>query len=213
MWMSNKALLSLPGSTSPVFHTRAAQLYALLPLPSRQRIHVLELFPGSPTDPLRGTLRTVDLENSPCFTALSYVWKQPPPSTDPSTVFVNEDCQLETTPNYRDALLALRHISEIAALTILVDSVCINQADPVEKAVQIPLMEAIFTFAETTYLWLVPGSEEIYAKIAWMHRANFLVRPWPGIPWLQGNKVMTMLGDHVRSLRRTRRFDFSELAV
>jgi len=136
-----------------------AQLYASLPLLRPQSIRVLGLSSAIPTDPLCGTLRVVDLETSPLFTALSYVWGQKSPVNLPSTISCNDGCQLNITPNCHDALIALHHRPGKKDLTIWVDAICINQQDDKEKSVQPPLMGSIYTFAETVWVWLGVGSD------------------------------------------------------
>ncbi|KAK4448397.1 heterokaryon incompatibility protein-domain-containing protein [Podospora aff. communis PSN243] len=168
----------------------AAQLYSILPLPKPQSIRVLDLYPGRPADPLRGILRTVDLETSPDFTALSYVWSQESPLTGPSAISANEGCQLEITPNCRDALLALRPAPGKAPLTIWVDAICINQKDEAEKSSQLLLMGTVYTFAETVFVWLGVGSSDVFHVFDWMEKSSRALPAPVGIPWLQGRKCM-----------------------
>ena len=60
-----------------------------------------------------------------------------------------------------------------------VDSVCINQADEVEKARHIPLIQVMYSWAEETYVWLGAGDDESYQAIDWIRNRAALMTPIP----------------------------------
>lgn len=83
-----------------------AQLYDSIPIPSgSQCIPVLDIpkRPLAADECLTGTLRIVDLRNSPKFTALSYVWGK---GSD-RTISCN-GCDINITRSCHQALLSLR---------------------------------------------------------------------------------------------------------
>ena len=142
-----------------------AQLYDVLALSERSRfIRLLDLdapsgsnVASNNSEPLTGHLRVACLENSPSFAALSYVWGEK--STLSHGILCRpHGCRIEITANCHAALCQIR--KRFGAVTIWLDSVCINQADEGEKARQIPLMREIYTWAEETYVWLGPGNDE-----------------------------------------------------
>ncbi|KAF6816139.1 heterokaryon incompatibility [Colletotrichum plurivorum] len=128
-----------------------AGLYAsLLPLLTHSRcIRVIDIsHNGDRNAPLRGSLRVVNLKDSPQFRALSYVWGDC--SGNEYTLHCN-GCDIPITKNCRDAIASLR--SQHADLTIWIDAVCINQGDEKEKTSQIQMMEEIYTWAQAAFVW------------------------------------------------------------
>ncbi|KAH7071844.1 heterokaryon incompatibility protein-domain-containing protein [Paraphoma chrysanthemicola] len=142
-----------------------AELYTRHSLPPGSKtIRVLniesvpELAQNALDEPIRCTLCTVDLDDQPKFTALSYVWGVDPPT--PQHFLHCGELRIPVTKNCESALRHLRQ--SMGCLTIWVDAVCINQADDVEKARQIPLMGDIYSSADPVYVWLgeaTPGTD------------------------------------------------------
>ena len=126
--------------------------------PHSHTIRVLDVRPiphdATEGTPLECTLRIIDLDADPAFTALSYVWGDPTPTRSivcDGVVFgVGENCYS-----------ALWYLSKkLQGLVIWVDAICIDQEDVrEEKGWQIPLMEEIYTKAEQVYVWLGKGDE------------------------------------------------------
>jgi hypothetical protein len=97
---------------------------------------------------LAGRLRTANLDDLPCFTALSYVWGE---SSLRRTISCLPEVQtLEITENCHAALTQVQR--QFGAVSIWVDSICINQNNHGEKTTQIPLMQNIYTKAITVHL-------------------------------------------------------------
>jgi len=135
--------------------TTPTNLYRSLPVGSN-RIRLLDLKAAiAPGDDLVGRIRVVNLNHSPRFTALSYVWGA---KATPSDTIVCQplSCSLEITSGCYDAL---RHVRSVfGAVTIWVDAICVNQEDDDEKVAQIRYMGDIYTRAEAVYVWLGEGS-------------------------------------------------------
>ncbi|KAF1841543.1 WD40 repeat-like protein [Cucurbitaria berberidis CBS 394.84] len=144
-------------------------------------VRVLELYPGEPDDPFKGTLHIVSIdfsyplmedmsykgerytrhtnhavslatEKPVWYTALSYVWGAP--------IF---DQAISIEPGFikitSSLASALRHLRSIENSVILwIDQICMNQPDIAEKVQQIPLMGKIYTNATNTLIWL--GDDE-----------------------------------------------------
>ncbi|KAI2474617.1 Heterokaryon incompatibility protein [Pyrenophora tritici-repentis] len=137
-------------------------------------IRVLELHSGESGSPLQGSLHTVSIdfsyptrpyeygltrdtnhavslvtEQPVWFTALSYVWGANPIFDQTIT---SEHGPITITRSLAAALRELR--SEHDSVYLWIDQICINQPDNEEKAMQIPLMDKIYTRATNTVIWL-----------------------------------------------------------
>ncbi|RMZ69347.1 Heterokaryon incompatibility [Pyrenophora seminiperda CCB06] len=139
-------------------------------------IRVLELHPGDLGNPLQGSLHTVSVdfsyptrawqfgltftratnhaislvtERPVWFTALSYVWGANPIF---DLTITSEHGPIIITRSLAAALQQLRSTRDSVYLWI--DQICINQPDNEEKAMQIPLMDKIYTQATNTVIWL-----------------------------------------------------------
>jgi hypothetical protein len=104
------------------------------------------------------------------FNALSYVWGENATlchaiSFRPchNQICKSGLCQAHSSYSFkitRSCYSALRRLQQLfGPLTIWVDSICINQRDQGEKFSQIPLIQEIYTKAETVYIWLSEGNE------------------------------------------------------
>lgn len=125
--------------------------YKHQPLPSSHHIRLLE-FPGytDENEPLKGTLRVVDVEEASLpYVALSYTWGQPNFSQD---LLLDGGKVFRITPILAAALRRFRYAS--ALRWIWVDAICINQQDDAEKTTQIPLMADIYRGASRVMVWL-----------------------------------------------------------
>lgn len=149
------------------------QLYADLPVDA-DSIRVLTLQPWQPQAdqndtqaPIIGQLRVVPMDSHPEFTALSYVWG---PYAEPRDTVICNGVSVEITANCREALLALCKLPR--PVTVWVDAICINQEDDGEKAIQLPLMEEIYAWSQTVYIWLGPGSEGSDRGMDWLRKAS-----------------------------------------
>ena len=139
-------------------------------------IRVLELHPGESGSSLQGSLHTVSIdfsyptrpfeygltytratnhavslvtERPVWFTALSYVWGANPIFDQTIT---SEHGPITITRSLAAALQELR--SKHDSFYLWIDQICINQPDNDEKAMQIPLMDKIYTRATNTVIWL-----------------------------------------------------------
>lgn len=130
------------------------QLYDALPLTEPRCIRVLDIEAGASSTPLRGTLRVVDLQTSPNFTALSYVWGR---SGSTLHTISCDGADVPLTKSCHQALCALRSIYGV--VSVWVDAICTHQGNDKEKEVQIPLMREIYTWARAVYVWLGPATD------------------------------------------------------
>ncbi|KAF4969814.1 hypothetical protein FSARC_3039 [Fusarium sarcochroum] len=132
-------------------------------------IRLVELQPGSPEDPLEGTILHRHFspaeKDIPGFEALSYAWgDQSNPDSiklsreqhphDEQPFQVSETGSVDIGQNLASALRALRHHNEPRILWC--DSICINQQDIEERAAQVRRMNEIFQHAKSVIVWMGP---------------------------------------------------------
>ncbi|ETS85262.1 hypothetical protein PFICI_03287 [Pestalotiopsis fici W106-1] len=98
----------------------------------------------------RFALSTDDYIKPVLYTALSYTWGKPDPSTD-TTI----DCEGHKLKITKSLATALKHFRQKDhSILLWVDQICINQLDSQEKIQQIPLMSSIYRYATNTSIWL-----------------------------------------------------------
>jgi hypothetical protein len=104
------------------------------------------------------SLRQVDLDQHPRYSAVSYVWGSAAAnhaiSLNGKTFYVNSNLH-EALAHIRANLVS----GGAEKLDLWIDALCINQADPAEQSRQIAMMGDIYRLAERTILWLGPGDK------------------------------------------------------
>ncbi|KAG4430208.1 hypothetical protein IFR05_014310 [Cadophora sp. M221] len=116
---------------------------------TRLEIRVLILEPGRRGASIVCSTKTVSLEESLEYTALSYVWGE---ALYKSPVEFNGRKDFPITKNLKIALEHLRHETE--RLVLWIDALCIDQNNNEEKMHQVQLMKEIYSGAKETCLWL-----------------------------------------------------------
>ena len=136
-----------------------------------QEIRLLYIMPSDdPTSTIEMVMAHCNLGKHPPYEALSYTggnpFSSPPPSPNPSkkskhhtedpwekktNVLVN-DIPFPVKKNLMDALQRFRITHANKAMWI--DSICINEADPVERGEQVRLMGDVYGAAEDVPIWL-----------------------------------------------------------
>ena len=148
--------LSVPGAE--LFSRHQYRYHAL---PNHNYIRILKLEPLEPerlNTPLQCSLFNANVDHLWTYIAISYTWGPP----EPAKYLYIDDCFLPITPNLRAALLRLRSYWKGGPCYLWVDAVCINQADPEERAQQVQHMKKIYQSAKMTFSWL---GEEPMTKI------------------------------------------------
>ncbi|OJD35303.1 heterokaryon incompatibility protein [Diplodia corticola] len=154
------------------------------PIIDRHEIRILELLPGHFSDKLKGALHHCsvefefdvesderpydvryfrtrhglsmeDLTQPVWYTALSYTWGVPNPSTD--SVIECDGFELKITHSLDVALRHFRQTDD--SINLWIDQICIDQSNQREKEQQIPLMSKIYRHAVNTVVWLGEASE------------------------------------------------------
>lgn len=171
--------------------------YVYQPLPGTDWIRILQLWPGSVSDELRGQLVCIRLRDQEAYETVSYTWRGPGKGgtleLDGQALWVNSNCNT--------ALRNLRrpHKSRKA----WIDAVCVNQTDKDEKEAQVKMMGEIYARASRTVVYLGPGDgtvmllssqsllSNIGAGVTPSHRleledarTRLLARPWYQRKWI-----------------------------
>ncbi|KAI0894613.1 HET-domain-containing protein [Annulohypoxylon nitens] len=130
-----------------------------------REIRVLTVLPGSFDEPIRVTIGTQNLDASPIYNALSYVWGDAASASIPGNVVSIDGSDFPVTSNLLAALRYLRSVlGTVDPITLWVDAVCINQRDLDERKEQVSMMRDIYASAERVIIWL--GEEDEDSEIA-----------------------------------------------
>lgn len=173
--------LRAAGTTSSVPYRAPPSLsrYAYVDIPNNSSIRVLELAAGGEEDPIRCTLRTVDLDDLPEYEAISYCWGGPP---DERSILCGEGT-LPITKNLYDALQQFR--APETTRTVWADAICINQEDLAERGQQVPLMGRIYQQCSQCIVWLGIDEQDDYAAVKLLTKISQLklkqeskAKPW-----------------------------------
>ncbi|KAK0707555.1 heterokaryon incompatibility protein-domain-containing protein [Lasiosphaeris hirsuta] len=107
-------------------------------LQGQNDIRLMQLEPGSITNPVRVNLTTVDFRSSPPYDAISYVWGNQTPT---HTISCN-GVDLGVTANLHSALVQARLAN--AGRLVWADAVCINQSNVQERGSQVASMGLLY---------------------------------------------------------------------
>lgn len=122
-------------------------------------IRLIKLQRGSGDEVLRCTLETVSLDDQPAFHALSYVWGA---GTEKRQVNIDSHV-VPVAPSLATVLEHFRShhydFLELHSSFLWIDAICINQADPKERAQQVRLMGRIYRQASRVLVWIGEGDE------------------------------------------------------
>ena len=157
--------------------------YRYDPLEGPREIRLVRVQPGArQRSQLRCSLKTVSLESTPLYAALSYTWGSPyskssggksPASAQsdlsPIRILLNGH-SISVTENLADALFRFSRLGVDQYLWI--DAICINQADLLERNSQVSIMGDIYASAHTVLVWL--GEEDWNFKVANVFVTKFL---------------------------------------
>ncbi|KAF6840585.1 HET domain-containing protein [Colletotrichum plurivorum] len=117
-------------------------VYKSLPITNGE-FRLITIHPAISTSlPITATLSTASITvQHGTYNALSYTWGG---TTEPHAIIVN-GFAFFVTPNLREALQHLRHDSQ--GMTIWIDSICIDQANPSERSEQVSMLNKIYSSA------------------------------------------------------------------
>lgn len=150
------------------------------PLSSPHHIRLLQIIAtGNNNLPPCYDLITIDLDENPPYTALSYTWGNPLSDEDHAEKkWPNQISRLvlkdgQSIPIGQNLNTALRYFSEMGIYgDIWIDATCINQSDTEERSAQVAIMGDIYATAERVLVWL--GEEDWNSKVAIVFLEKFL---------------------------------------
>jgi hypothetical protein len=111
-------------------------------------IRILELLPGSFSDPLHCVLRIAAIETDLVYDALSYMWGDP----SPTGRIVLDGEAFPVTGSLENALRHVRLRDSVRYLWA--DAVCINQRDIKERGNQVHLMKEVYSWSKIVRVWI-----------------------------------------------------------
>lgn len=114
-------------------------------------------------------LETVHLKDNPSYVALSYTWGPPTAEAADAGITNNSNHAIRCngaviliTQNLHDFLRRARRDPELLSQRFWVDSISINQKDPIERGSQVSFMASIYRSADVVIAWL--GEEDAYTE-------------------------------------------------
>jgi len=134
----------------PSFSPQPNTMSIYKPLETPTSVRLIELLGSTKADgPLHCHIHHANLDDSPAYNALSYVWGD---ESDPGAIY----CDGVPLPITRSLAAALRHLRLPGkALVLWADAICINQNDTTgEKEAQITLMGRVYSQAAEVLVWL-----------------------------------------------------------
>ncbi|KAH7068523.1 heterokaryon incompatibility protein-domain-containing protein [Paraphoma chrysanthemicola] len=131
------------------------QLFHYPPLSAAGSIRTIILEPAQKhTDVIVCSLHETPLEDTPTFTALSYVWG----SKNGNKSIRCDGKVIAVTDNCRKAMRRLRSEAGGKQLRLWIDSICIDQSSMTEKSSQVSMMGDIYARADRVVAWLGTGT-------------------------------------------------------
>jgi Heterokaryon incompatibility protein (HET) len=99
------------------------------------------------------SMRRVCLDDSPEYTALSYMWGD----QEDRKLILLHDMEVSVTRNLENALY---HLCRTSVTTMWVDALCINQSDDGEKSEAVQQMQRVYQDATHVSVWLGPSGDD-----------------------------------------------------
>ncbi|KAL7781095.1 heterokaryon incompatibility domain-containing protein [Trichoderma afarasin] len=132
--------------------------YQYQPFQDNASIRIFTLAPGKPSEPLRGTLEAIRIDEIGSYEAISYVWKEDGPPNCKYEIVINTDDNEERLLELTEGgniFAALRRIRlPDRGRRIWADQICINQDDLDERSQQVQFMNRIYKDASHVLVWL-----------------------------------------------------------
>lgn len=123
--------------------------YAYADIPNLTTVRLLNLLPGNEGEALRGSLSFAELDDTPEYEAVSYVWGDPTP-VEP--IILGDERQFLLTSNLAKALRRLRLHED--SRTLWADQICVDQMNDSERSAQVKLMNRLYRSASRILVWL-----------------------------------------------------------
>lgn len=144
-------------------------VYRQLETPSS--IRLLRLYKNEGSPGIRAELAVFDIadEECPLFTTVSYTWGEGYSDEYISLNGHDRSVLKSLMPLLRMLCSDENQDFHLAEHWFWIDSICINQADLIERAAQVKLMTNIYRKAQRTLVWLAEGSEDTHQALDFLY--------------------------------------------
>ncbi|KAF1940386.1 hypothetical protein EJ02DRAFT_350135, partial [Clathrospora elynae] len=165
----------------------------------KKSVRLLELLPGRDSEPISCKLHVCDLDETPSYIALSYMWNQ----GGHHKYIECQGTKMRVGENlwnflwqYRRRFSIKQHGEKelVQAARLWIDAACINQKDTEERSHQVSLMRYIYMGANSVIAWL--GLAQRFEELA------FLLTRYPTL--LKVDEMYTALVDLLNKTYWTR---------
>jgi hypothetical protein len=140
---------------------------------------------------------SIDSEDLPPYTALSYVWGARGPNKYKISI---HGSILEITPNLHGALRTIEKLEDISSQWLWIDAICIDQNDLEERAAQVKLMRDLYSRARRTIAYLGPEDDGAEIALSWMERLGAAYPNLDQIQWFIDGAVGSQYDTEWKSL-------------
>lgn len=144
--------------------------------PAKQ-IRLLQFISGSGNGDIICSLETFWLKDAPSYAAVSYTWGSPDDLRD---ILVN-DAKFSIRPNCHYTLVQISHQLRHDEPHFWLDSICIDQANLSEKAVQVQMMGEIFASARQIMACIGPHADNSELAISTVKQLAAFIRSTDGV--------------------------------
>ena len=124
---------------------------------------------------------SLDSDDLPPYTALSYVWGEPDPGKHKISL---DGSALDVTPNLHAAIDTLSRLEDLTRQRLWIDAICINQDDLDERAFQVRLMRDLYSRGRQTIAYLGPEDDEVELGLYWLERLSEAISLPCRLQWL-----------------------------
>ncbi|KAL1611955.1 hypothetical protein SLS60_000178 [Paraconiothyrium brasiliense] len=158
------------GTIEDSFSPRRPYRYQSLGVESN--IRLLDVYPGSFGDAIRGEIVIADLSSTPAYDALSYTWADETGDTERSKEIwcVDDDSVIRITKNCEAAIQRLRLPS--AKRRVWIDAICINQDSDTERDHQVSLMSRIYVSARQIVVYTGEATSDTDLLYDWLNELD-----------------------------------------
>ncbi|KAK1751515.1 HET-domain-containing protein [Echria macrotheca] len=170
--------------------------------PNAQKLEtfrLVELLPGRPGDAIRCRLQEVSTDTPTAYEAVSYCWG----ATQNKTTIECNSKRLRIPSSLAAALGGLRLRDRPRHLWA--DAICIDQSDPLDKAIQVPRMRSIYSGSQRTIVWLGSVSDSGAPPISLAVKACvYLAVPTLGLAERKGAPTVRVVDSRTGEVRKRR---------
>ncbi|KAL6796388.1 heterokaryon incompatibility protein domain-containing protein [Trichoderma sp. SZMC 28013] len=151
--------------------------YQYQPFQDNVSVRIFTLAPGKASEPLRGTLEAIQIDDVGSYEVISYVWAEPGPPNCKYEIVINiddndDDERLLKLKEGANIFAALRRIRRMWA-----NQICINQNDLNERSQQVQFMNRIYKDTSHVLVWLgLDSNGEAISAFSLIHNLHITLQ-------------------------------------